>query len=68
MRNLFVLLALIGLAGIVFGVLVMLRGAPGAYGPLPFQFENSGGPGSIMGGLLLLGTSLYLRAVWPSRD
>ena len=68
MRNLFVLLALIGLAGIVFGVLSLLHGAQGAYGPLPFHFENYGGPGSIMGGLLLLATSLYLRAVWQGRE
>lgn len=68
MRNLFALLALIGLAGIAFGVLAILRGAPGQYGPLPFSFENYGGPGSIIAGLLLLATSLYLRAMWQGRD
>jgi hypothetical protein len=37
-------------------------------GPLPFSHENYGGPGAIIGGLLLLGTSLYLRAAWQGRD
>jgi hypothetical protein len=68
MRNLFALLALIGLAGIVLGVLTLLRGGPGQAGPLGFAYENYGGPGSIVAGLLLLGTSLYLRAAWQERD
>ena len=68
MRNLFALLAVCGLAGIVFGVLDLLRGGPGQVGQLPFSHENYGGPGAIMGGLLLLGTSLYLRAAWQGRD
>jgi hypothetical protein len=68
MRHIFVLLALVGVAGIAFGVLAILHGAPGPYGPLSFAHENYGGPGSIMAGLLLLATSLYLRAVWQGRD
>ena len=68
MRNLFALLAICGLAGIVFGVLDLLRSAPGQTGPLPFAHENYGGPGAIIGGLLLLGTSLYLRAAWQGRN
>ena len=68
MRNVFALLAVFGIAGIVFGVLDLLRAAPGQSGPLPFTHEGTGGPGAIMGGLLLLGTSLYLRAAWQSRD
>jgi hypothetical protein len=56
------------LAGIVFGVLDLLRSAPGQAGPLPFTHESYGGPGVIIGGLLLLGTSLYLRAAWQGRD
>jgi hypothetical protein len=68
MRNLFALLALIGAVGIVFGVLTALRGAPGPAGALPFSFENYGGPGAFMGGLLVLATSLYLRAAWQGRD
>ena len=68
MRNLFALLAVCGLAGIVFGVLDLLRSAPGQAGPVPFTHEGYGGPGVIIGGLLLLGTSLYLRAAWQGWD
>jgi hypothetical protein len=68
MRNLFALLALIGLAGIVLGALTILHGGPGQAGPLGFAHENYGGPGSLIAGLLLVGTSLYLRAAWRGRD
>jgi hypothetical protein len=68
MRNLFALLAVCGLAGIVFGALDLLRSAPGQAGQLPFSHESYGGPGTIIGGLLLLGTSLYLRTAWQGRD
>jgi formate hydrogenlyase subunit 3/multisubunit Na+/H+ antiporter MnhD subunit len=66
MRNLFVLLALLGLAGIVLGVLAMVHGAAGPHG-IPFRFENYGGPGSIIAGLIMLAASLYLRSAWPDR-
>ncbi len=66
MRNLFVLLALLGLAGIVLGVLNILQGAAGLHG-IPFRFENYGGPGSIIAGLIMLVVSLYLRSAWPDR-
>ena len=66
MRHLFALLALFGVVGIVFGVLTMLRGAAGPHG-VPFTFENYGGPGSIIAGIMLLATALYLRSVWPRR-
>jgi formate hydrogenlyase subunit 3/multisubunit Na+/H+ antiporter MnhD subunit len=66
MRNLFVLLALLGLAGIVLGVLAMMHGAAGPHG-IPFRFENYGGPGSIIAGLIMLAASLYLRSAWPDR-
>jgi hypothetical protein len=68
MRNLFALLALIGVAGIGLGVLTLVRSAPGQAGPLSFAYENYGGPGSVIAGLTLLGVSLYLRAVWRTRD
>ncbi len=68
MRNLFALLALIGLAGIALGVLTMLRAAPGPAGSLGFTHENYGGPGSLLAGLMLLAASLYLRAFWQGRD
>jgi hypothetical protein len=66
MRNLFVLLAVLGLAGIVLGVLNILHGAAGHHG-IPFRFENYGGPGSIIAGLIMVVASLYLRSAWPDR-
>lgn len=68
MRNLFVILALIGVAGIALGVLSVVHGAPGQSGPVGFAFEGYGGPGSMLAGLLLLVSSLYLRSVWQGRD
>lgn len=66
MRNLFLLLALLGLAGIALGVLDLIRGAAGPHG-VPFSYENYGGPGSMIAGLMLLAVSLYLRGVWRER-
>jgi hypothetical protein len=66
MRNLFLLLALLGLAGIALGVLGVIRGASGLHG-IPFAYENYGGPGSMLAGLMLLAGSLYLRSVWRER-
>jgi hypothetical protein len=66
MRSLFVLLALLGVAGIVLGVLDILHGRAGPHG-IPFRFENYGGPGSIIAGLMVLAVSLYLRSGWPDR-
>ena len=66
MRQLFLLLALLGLAGIALGVLNVVRGAAGPHG-VPFNFENYGGPGSIIAGLILLAGSLYLRSIWQER-
>ncbi|MEP6687721.1 MAG: hypothetical protein ABJC36_05180 [Gemmatimonadales bacterium] len=68
MRNLFALLALFGLAGIAFGVLTIIRAGPGQAAPLIFSFENYGGPGSMLAGVMLLATSLYLRSAWQGRD
>ncbi len=68
MRNLLALLALIGLAGIALGVLTIMRAAPGPTGPLGFTYENYGGPGSMLAGLMLFATSLYFRAFWQGRD
>lgn len=60
MRALFALLALLGLVGIVFGVLTIVSGPDG----LPFTYENYGGPGSLIGGLLLVAVGLYLFFNW----
>jgi len=68
MRNLFALLALIGIAGVVLGVLSLLHTPYGQSGPLPFTVEYTGGPGSIIAGFTLLAASLYLRTAWRRRD
>jgi hypothetical protein len=67
MRALFALLALLGVAGIVFGILIIIRGMHGPTGQ-PFSFENYGGPGPIIAGLIVLAASLYLRSTWNPRD
>ncbi len=61
MRLLFALLALVGLSGVVLGIVTMINGA----GDVPFRFENYGGPGPIIGGVLLIAVSLYLFLNWP---
>jgi hypothetical protein len=68
MRNLFALLALIGVAGIVFGVLTILHAGHGQAGRLGFTYENYGGPGSMLAGFILLAVSIYLRSAWQGRD
>jgi hypothetical protein len=67
MRALFALLALTGVAGIVIGVLTILRGMQDPHA-LPFRFENYGGPGPIIAGLIVLATSLYLLSIWKPKD
>ena len=58
MRALFAVLAVLGIAGIVLGVLTIFGG------DVPFSYENYGGPGSLIGGLLLTAVSLYLLLNW----
>ena len=67
MRALIALLALLGLAGIVIGVLTIIRNMSGPAG-VPFQFENYGGPGPIIAGIIVLATSLYLLSFWRRRE
>jgi hypothetical protein len=61
MRALFALLTLSGVAGIGFGVLTIISGTKA---DVPFSYENYGGPGAIVGGLLLLAVNLYLLSTW----
>jgi hypothetical protein len=68
MRNLFLLLALIGVGGIALGVLMIVRSAPGQGGILPFSYENTGGPGPILAGVILIAGSFYLRSIWQGRE
>ena len=68
MRNLFLLLALIGVGGIALGVLMIVRSAHGQAGILPFSYENTGGPGPILAGVILIAGSFYLRSIWQGRE
>ncbi|MGZ8392267.1 MAG: hypothetical protein ACXWWK_05435 [Gemmatimonadales bacterium] len=65
MRAIFAFLALSGVAGVVFGVLTMINGARVG---VPFSHENYGGPGSLIGGLLLAAVSLYFLFNWGRLD
>jgi hypothetical protein len=67
MRALFALLVLLGVVGIAVGILTIIRGMSGPGGQ-PFSFENYGGPGPIIAGLIVLAASLYLRSIWKPRD
>jgi hypothetical protein len=67
MRALFALVVLLGLAGIALGVLTIIRGTGGP-GGVPFRFENYGGPGPIIAGVIVVATSLYLLSVWRRRE
>jgi hypothetical protein len=67
MRALLALVALLGLAGIALGVLTIVRGTSGPDG-MPFPFENYGGPGPIIAGVIVVATSLYLLSVWRRRE
>ncbi len=67
MRALFAVLALTGVAGIVIGVLTIIQGATGP-GGTSFRFENYGGPGPIIAGLIVLASSLYLLSMWKHKD
>jgi hypothetical protein len=67
MRALFAILALLGVGGIVIGVLTIIRNA-GAPDGVAFSFENYGGPGPIIAGIIVLATSLYLLAIWKHKE
>ena len=60
MRVLFALLALLGAAGIALGVLTII----GRQAGVPFSYEDYGGPGSIIAGLVLVAVSVYLLFAW----
>jgi hypothetical protein len=67
MRALLALVALLGLAGIALGVLTIIQGASRP-GGVPFRFENYGGPGPIIAGVIVVATSLYLLSFWRRRE
>ena len=66
MRMLLALLALLGFIGIGFGVYTIVRHSGGPDG-VPFAYENYGGPGVMIAGVLLIAGALYLLSVWPRR-
>lgn len=66
MRHLFLLLALLGLAGIALGVLNVIQGSSGPHG-VPFGYENYGGPGAMIAGAVMFAVALYLRSIWQER-
>lgn len=59
MRKVAILLIVLGFTGLVVDLLVVIRVARDP-GTLPFTFENYGGPGPIVGALVLLLIGLYL--------
>ena len=67
MRGLFPILALLGVAGIVLGILNIIRHASGPHG-VSFGYENNGGPGPIIAGVVIIAVSLYLRSFWKTRE
>jgi hypothetical protein len=67
MRIVFALLALLGVVGIGFGAYTIFAHSTGPQG-VPFSYENYGGPGSMLAGLMLLLAALYLVSVWPRRS
>ena len=66
MRLVFLLLAFLGVIGIALGILDIMAGAAGPHG-MPFSFENYGGPGSMIAGLMLIAGALYMRSIWQER-
>jgi len=64
MRALFAFLALLGVAGIALGILTIVRGMSGPTGR-PFSFENYGGPGPIIAGLIWRRACTFARSGSP---
>ncbi|HET9604918.1 MAG TPA: hypothetical protein VFO96_11560 [Gemmatimonadales bacterium] len=60
------LLVLIGVIGVVWGVLIMIGGMHGING-VPFQFEDAGGPGPLIGGILLIAAGLVFQKDWAKK-
>lgn len=67
MRLLAYLLAVLGVIGIVWGIVIMVAGSHGPRA-IPFQFETYGGPGPIIGGLMLVAAGVYLGGAWARKS
>ncbi len=61
------LLVLIGVVGVVWGILMIVGGMTGPHG-LPFEFEDAGGPGPIIGGIFLIAAGLFFVRDWAKRS
>ena len=66
MRLFATVLVVLGIVGIAFGVLIMMQGSQGL-GGTPFTYENYGGPGPLIAGLMLVLGGLYLRGLGAQR-
>jgi hypothetical protein len=67
MRIVFALIALLGIAGMGLGVYNIIAHTSGPHG-IPFSYENYGGPGPMLAGLMLVLGALYLLSIWPRRS
>ncbi|HET7600606.1 MAG TPA: hypothetical protein VFK09_09950 [Gemmatimonadales bacterium] len=61
MKTVASLLVLCGAAGLILGIVTMIEDARNP-GLAPFRFENYGGPGPLLGALILLLGGIYLLA------
>ena len=57
MRKYGIALVVLGLVGLAFGVLTLVRSE------LPFAYETNGGPGELFGGLILLACGGWLLSL-----
>lgn len=66
MKSLASVLVLLGIAGLALN-LVLLLGHLRQSSHVPFSYESYGGPGPLLGAILLTVIGLYLRGVAPER-
>ena len=57
MRKYGIALVVIGLIGLAFGILTLVRSR------VPFAYETGGGPGTVFGGLILLACGAWLLSL-----
>ncbi len=57
MRKYGIVLVVLGLIGLAFGILTLVRSR------VPFAYETSGGPGTVFGGLILLACGAWLLSL-----
>lgn len=67
MRLLAMVMVLLGFIGIGFGILILMHGPQGVDGQ-PFRFEEYGGPGPILAGLIMVFAGMYLSSLNVRRE